>query len=272
VPFFQKLPANTRGRDFIVGDLHGCFGRLQEMLLAVDFDYDVDRLILVGDLVDRGPDSWACLNLLTQPWFYSVVGNHEAMLLTYLGLRGSDFHLPRDFLYNGGGWILGLSASELAYLTDTLAPLLMGMPVVIRVDHFVAPYNVVHSELMGRTRDHVLKDHELGEDLAKKFYTHFTWGRRMAPSALSDVREASPVIEGVHIASNYEEPGLSLTYVGHNILPLPVMYRSHVYLDRGAYEEFPTSELFFIEHGRFASALQTEGFLPRPVTSRREGE
>ena len=269
--FYQKLPANLKGRDFIVGDLHGCFDQLQQMLLAVDFDYAVDRLILVGDLIDRGRNSWACLNLLLQPWVFAVVGNHEAMLLTYLGLRGSDYHLPRWFLHNGGTWELSLTDPERKYLMETLGSVLLELPVVLHVDHPVAPYNVVHSELIGRTHDAVLRDYELGEALAKKFYTQFTWGRRMARTAVSDVRESSPVIEGVHITSNYEEPGLSVTYVGHSILPMPVMHRSHVYLDRGAYEELPTSELFFVEHGRFAAALKAEGFLPRPVNSRREG-
>jgi hypothetical protein len=87
----------------------------------------------------------------------------------------------------------------------------------------------------------------------------------MVPLALQNVHDASPVIDGVYIASNYEEPGLSLTYVGHSILPMPVMCRSHVYLDRGAYKELPTSELFFVEHGKFAERLKAEGLLPRPA-------
>jgi hypothetical protein len=51
------LPANTAGRDFVCGDIHGCFDELDAALAKLQFDPAVDRLISVGDLVDRGPRS-----------------------------------------------------------------------------------------------------------------------------------------------------------------------------------------------------------------------
>ena len=53
----QRFTRNTTGRDLIVGDIHGCFGRLANALTLIDFDPARDRLFSVGDLVDRGPDS-----------------------------------------------------------------------------------------------------------------------------------------------------------------------------------------------------------------------
>src|SRR3546814_1363745 len=73
----RHLPANTAGRDFIVGDLHGCLDLLQVELARIAFDPTRDRLFSVGDLTDRGPDSMGCLRLLREPWFYAVHGNHE---------------------------------------------------------------------------------------------------------------------------------------------------------------------------------------------------
>jgi len=60
----QKLPSNTLGRDFVIGDLHGCFDLLERLMKAVDFNFDKDRLFSVGDLVDRGPYSLSCLQLI----------------------------------------------------------------------------------------------------------------------------------------------------------------------------------------------------------------
>ncbi|MGL9724118.1 metallophosphoesterase [Sodalis sp. (in: enterobacteria)] len=37
------------------------------------------RRSYLGDLIDRGPQSEACLPLLENPWFRSVRGNHEQM-------------------------------------------------------------------------------------------------------------------------------------------------------------------------------------------------
>lgn len=55
---------NTQGRDFIVGDMHGCRAMIDTLLAHVGFDGSRDRLFSVGDLVDRGPDSEGCLDLL----------------------------------------------------------------------------------------------------------------------------------------------------------------------------------------------------------------
>ena len=45
------------GRTYIVGDIHGCFTELLDLLRHVSFRTGVDRLIHVGDLVAKGPDS-----------------------------------------------------------------------------------------------------------------------------------------------------------------------------------------------------------------------
>jgi serine/threonine protein phosphatase 1 len=44
---------NTRGTDWVVGDIHGHFTRLQAALDAVGFEPENDRLFACGDLVDR---------------------------------------------------------------------------------------------------------------------------------------------------------------------------------------------------------------------------
>ncbi len=72
-------PGNLQGRDFIVGDLHGHPDVLYQLMDQVGFDVDTDRLFSVGDLVDRGPNSAAALDLLDAPWFYPVLGNHDAI-------------------------------------------------------------------------------------------------------------------------------------------------------------------------------------------------
>lgn len=48
---------NEVGKDFIVGDIHGCLDQLKFQLSVTGFDKSKDRLFSVGDLIDRGPDS-----------------------------------------------------------------------------------------------------------------------------------------------------------------------------------------------------------------------
>lgn len=75
----RRFDLNTKGRDFAVGDIHGCFSKLDAALRKVRFSPAHDRLFAVGDLVDRGPESALVLEWLVQPWFHSVCGNHDLM-------------------------------------------------------------------------------------------------------------------------------------------------------------------------------------------------
>lgn len=262
--FHQTLPANNAGRDFIVGDLHGCLALLTEQLAAVSFDPTRDRLLSVGDLVDRGPASFECLSLLLQPWFHAVIGNHEAMLLTWLGLRGSDYHSAGDFLYNGGEWALSLSAEQEALLRGPLAQALLEAPVVLSVEHARCPFHLVHAGLMDmRGSGRVLSDADVTEETVRRLYTHATWGRKLANDAQREIRERSQPLqtEGVALTGSPWEPDLSLTYSGHTILPRAVMHRSHVFLDRGAFRGGANSELMVLEHDRFVRGLESLGAL-----------
>ena len=85
---------NQRGRDFVVSDLHGRLDRLDYRLEQQGFDPERDRLFAVGDLVDRGDNSAALVERLEERWFFSVLGNHELMLLDAL----ADPH--REFMDN----------------------------------------------------------------------------------------------------------------------------------------------------------------------------
>ena len=45
---------NTEGRDFVIGDLHGCYDEFLAVLADISFDTKIDRMFSVGDLIDRG--------------------------------------------------------------------------------------------------------------------------------------------------------------------------------------------------------------------------
>jgi hypothetical protein len=67
-------------RTVIVGDVHGCRAELDALLGRVGFAAG-DRLVLVGDLVVRGPDPAGVLDLVAEIGARSVRGNHEDRLL-----------------------------------------------------------------------------------------------------------------------------------------------------------------------------------------------
>ena len=61
--WIRTVRPSARGRDLVVGDVHGCFRTLDGALCELRFDTDSDRLFGVGDLVDRGPHSAEALAL-----------------------------------------------------------------------------------------------------------------------------------------------------------------------------------------------------------------
>lgn len=70
------------GRLIAIGDIHGCHLEFAELLARLAITRD-DRLILVGDLVNRGPDSNKVLDLARENRAIALLGNHELRLLKH---------------------------------------------------------------------------------------------------------------------------------------------------------------------------------------------
>lgn len=123
----SSFTANLRGRDFVVGDLHGQMAMLDALLSAVGFTRGEDRLFSVGDLIDRGPHSAEILRRFsTGTDFFAVRGNHEAMLIA------SDSSLAhfQSWQRYGGFWALSLPLSARL----ALAALAEQLPLTITLD------------------------------------------------------------------------------------------------------------------------------------------
>jgi serine/threonine protein phosphatase 1 len=70
-----------------IGDIHGCDRALRGLVAAID-PTPSDTLVLLGDYVDRGPDSRAVVDFLVRlsqrTRVIAVMGNHEEMMLNVL--------------------------------------------------------------------------------------------------------------------------------------------------------------------------------------------
>lgn len=233
VTFCKVLPENIKGRDFIVGDIHGCLDLLLAKLQAVGFDEQKDRLFSVGDLIDRGPQSIECLGLLRKPWFYACLANHEAMMLCYYGAYSSYYHSPQDFIRNGGQWSFEQQGDDLGGNLFDLLELVAQLPVAYHVQGAL-PFNVCHANIIDYS-DEKLKEYD-GKKIARASADDIVWSRDVIYATKNPVE--AQLGDRVALIDSTEpmRDGLSLTYAGHTPVKKCVLTKSHLHIDMGAYQ------------------------------------
>lgn len=72
---------NAEKRTIFVGDIHGCFDELKELVQLCEHRPGVDRLIFLGDVFNRGPGSLQVFLKMREWKAESVLGNHEMAIL-----------------------------------------------------------------------------------------------------------------------------------------------------------------------------------------------
>lgn len=241
----RHFEANRQGRDFVLGDLHGCFDEFVTLLDYVNFDKAVDRVFSVGDLIDRGPKSFECAHLIDYPWFHAVQGNHEDFMIQ--ALVHFDQNAALNWAFNGGDWVQKMqSHGEQTLVNDALFDLaqkLERLPLVITVGDTVEErFNVVHAEMY----------HEIEIfDAAKEM--HSTLGMLFGPkkrvpltNAMIDdwvfnYNEEVALLWGRSIVSGkvanelwHDPKEMSLTFCGHTPLQEVLQFGQQMFIDCGA--------------------------------------
>lgn len=136
VELVKRYPINEEGRDYGVGDIHGYFNVLDQLLEEVGFDKRKDRLFGVGDLVDRGPYSIRFSDYIFQPWAGFVRGNHEQIQL-------QRSHENSYRVQNGGQWFV----NEWIDSQNEIRLLLGQLPVAMEVQTKHGLVGFVHANV-----------------------------------------------------------------------------------------------------------------------------
>jgi bis(5'-nucleosyl)-tetraphosphatase (symmetrical) len=114
-------------RTIIVGDIHGCIEEFEEIIKLTSYDKAYDRLILLGDLIDRGPDSVAVVRKAREMGLESVMGNHEYKFLKWYRSNGKN--------YDSQEYYANFSDEDINYIAQ--------MPTSIKIDDTI----IVHAGL-----------------------------------------------------------------------------------------------------------------------------
>jgi serine/threonine protein phosphatase 1 len=144
----QKLA----GRLFAIGDIHGCPDELEAILKAIA-PVAGDTVVFVGDYVDRGPSARDVIELAIQVEKSGaegvfLKGNHEVMMLSYLGMPGN---FGESFLFNGGVATLesyGVREDDLAEAVHHIPAPHLQFYNRLAISYLRPPYLFVHAGIM----------------------------------------------------------------------------------------------------------------------------
>lgn len=116
-------------RTIVIGDLHGCYDEALNLLDKCNVSSN-DRVLYAGDLIDRGPKNWECVELAMR--YECILGNHEEKHLKYRDnpdLKMSEIH-----------------AKTWSELTNEHLDYFEGLPLYIRLPEYNAV--VVHAGVL----------------------------------------------------------------------------------------------------------------------------
>lgn len=204
---FKHYPQNTKGSDYVVGDIHGCFNKLEETLYDLGFNEITDRLFSVGDLIDRGTQSEKSLEWLRKPFFHAVRGNHEQMSIDVV----EGWYDRRNHIINGGKWFLELTREDQIRFADAFKKL----PIVIEVETPNGLVGIVHAECPVKHWNDLqvaLTSHN-----SEAFAMQCMWSRDRVKSGNTEA------VEGIH-----------KVIVGHTPVKQPIILGNVHYIDTGA--------------------------------------
>jgi serine/threonine protein phosphatase 1 len=214
VPMLRRLTVNTLGRDLIVTDVHGCFGLLEELLTLAEFDESKDRLIIAGDLTDRGPESHKALDWVLKGSAEIIRGNHCQMVIEHF--ENGSHYIHEE---NGGEWFVKMLKDDLER-ADEFHSWFSGLPIALEIPcKDGRTFGVVHAECPTfdwKTFTDILE----GEGDALRFHTAVTAALEMRTRVYA--KDDTPVT------------GIDLIFVGHTPVERPLVYGNTVYLDTGA--------------------------------------
>ena len=234
-PLSVRLGPNPRGRDLVVGDVHGHFATLRRALADLEFG-NGDRLFSLGDLIDRGPDcfeakAWIEARDPSTRFDLVVRGNHEQMMLE--ALKSSPLPPFRKlrattsawglWQANGGRWWYVRSPEDSAH---AWIEVLASLPFAARIETPHGPVGLVHACPVHRSWERLEKTLEGDAPINRFTRMRALWSRIYHGMLQPEIGERG---------AEYDGPvrGVRSVLTGHTPLPAPVWRENVLAIDTG---------------------------------------
>lgn len=128
---------------YVMGDIHGEADRFHGMIEKIQLSQE-DTLILLGDVIDRGPDGIALLlEIMQMPNVVMLLGNHEHMMLQYLSPDATDKEIHR-WNRNGNAPTLAAYLKQTPGVQERIRTYLRTRPTHLELEVGSNRFHMVH--------------------------------------------------------------------------------------------------------------------------------
>jgi serine/threonine protein phosphatase 1 len=154
-------------RYFVIGDIHGCYAELQDLLDKAALNSD-DQIISIGDLIDRGDDSASVVEFFRDtPNASAIMGNHERKHIRWFD---DQVEPAASQIITRKQITEDIYPEVIGYMSDL--PLYMDLPDALLVHGFYEPGVILEDQ-----RETVLVGTMSGEEYLRKRYS-WPWYER----------------------------------------------------------------------------------------------
>jgi serine/threonine protein phosphatase 1 len=116
----------------VIGDVHGCFYTLKELVETIKRTYPGIQMYCVGDLVDRGNFSFETVDFVINEGIQTTFGNHDFMF--YYFITDPDNDVGKSWIFNGYETTLASYSDKQERLVDHLN-FIINMPLYIDLNN-----------------------------------------------------------------------------------------------------------------------------------------
>jgi len=218
---------------FIVGDIHGRYSMLKNVLYHSGYEDERDYVFAVGDLIDRGDENLQVVQFFTShPRRFSVRGNHEDMMLD---------QFSREMWVQNGGYETLMELHNNFYDEEWLKDQLRHLPYIIDVTTRKGEFRVVHAEIPCHITEKEFQKEVLMQ--STHIWETLLWSRKNSVifrdrQFLKDDDPRTNIVEKMEsmmgeINNSLENNHEILCFCGHTPVRDPVILPNKINLDLG---------------------------------------
>ena len=135
----------------VIGDVHGCYYTLQQLVDKIKNKYTDIEIFCVGDLVDRGAHSFETIDFIINEKIRFTLGNHDLMFYSFF--KDPESQMGKTWIYNGAETTLKSYEDNMEKLEEHLSVLHNAPLFIDTEDCFIS-----HAGISKEFQDKISKD------------------------------------------------------------------------------------------------------------------